>query len=261
LRKPCLPLFVLSLLTAFAVAPGVASAAPLDFGGTVRNVLPPGQSGAVPAVPNSTDQISLYDGLTPLAGNVGPGAVTRFFKSAAFDMPRGGRTVRPRKGLRIRRDRFGVPHIHGRTRALVTFGAGWVTAQDRGLFIETVRGPARIAALDVPGLDAFALATSLRPFTPSAATERFLDRQAAPLRRAGRKGRQVLRDIDSYIAGINAYYRSTGNSARPWRRADLFAVTSLIGAVFGKGGGNEVRSSQLLSALRARLGAAGGTGV
>ncbi len=261
MRKPCLPLFLLSLLTAFAVAPGVANAAPLDFGGTVRNVLPPGQSGAVPAVPNSTDQISLYDGLTPLQGNVGSGAITRYFKSAAFNMPRGGRTVRPRKGLSIRRDRYGVPHVQGRTRALVTFGAGWVTAQDRGLFIETVRGPARIAALDVPGLDAFALATSLRPFTPSSATERFLNKEAAPLRRAGRKGRQVLRDIDSYLAGINAYYRSTGNSARPWKRADLFAVTSLIGAVFGKGGGNEVRSSQLLSALRARLGASGGTSV
>jgi acyl-homoserine lactone acylase PvdQ len=261
LRKPALPLFLLGLLVACAAAPGGAIAAPLDFGGTIRNVLPPGQSGAVPAVPNSTDQISLYDGLTPLQGNVGPGAIARYFKSAAFDMPRGGKTVRPRRGLRIRRDRYGVPHVHGRTRALVMFGAGWVTAQDRGLFIETVRGPARIAALDVPGLDAFALATSLRPFTPSAATERFLRRQAIPLRRAGRKGRQVLRDVDAYLAGINAYYRSTGNGARPWTRADLIAVTSLIGAVFGKGGGNEVRSSQLLSALRARLGAAGGTGV
>jgi len=261
LRKPWLPVFLLSLLTALAAGQGVATGAAMDFGGTVRNVLPPGQSGTVPADPNSTDQLSLYDGLTPLQGNVGRGAITRYFKSAAFDMPRGGRTVRPRVGLRIRRDRYGVPHVHGRTRALVTFGAGWVTAQDRGLLIETVRGPARIAALDVPGLDAFALATSLRPFTPSAATERFLNREAAPLRRAGRKGRRVLRDIDSYLAGINAYYRSTDSSARPWKRADLFAVTSLIGAVFGKGGGNEVRSSQLLSALRARLGASGGTNV
>jgi acyl-homoserine lactone acylase PvdQ len=259
-RRYCVCLTLVGVLVGLGV-PAAAAAAPLDFGGTVRNVLPPGQSGAVPAVPNSTDQISLYDRLTPLQGNVGPGAITRYFKSAAFDMPRGGRTVQPRKGLSIRRDRYGVPHVHGRTRALVTFGAGWVTAQDRGLFIETVRGPARIAALDVPGLNAFALATSLRQFTPSAATERFLNAEAKPLRRAGRKGRQVLSDIDSYLAGINAYYRSTGNSARPWKRADLFAVTSLIGAVFGKGGGNEVRSSQLLSALRARLGASGGTNV
>ena len=139
------------------------------------------------------------------------------------------------------------------------FGAGWATAQDRGLFMESIRGPARIAALDVPGLDAFSLATSLRQFTPSAATERLLRRQALPLRRAGAKGRRVLRDVDAYVAGINAYYRATDNPAKPWTRADVAAAAALIGAVFGKGGGDEVRSSQLLSALRARLGAAAGT--
>jgi acyl-homoserine lactone acylase PvdQ len=236
-----------------------AQAAPLDFGGTIRNVLPPGQSGAFPPVDGSTDQIPLYDGLTPLAGNVGPRAIERYFKTALFDRPGGGSVVRPRRGLRIRRDRYGVAHVHGRTRSLVMFGAGWVTAQDRGLFIETIRGPARLAALDAPGFDGFALATSLRQFTPSAATERFLRAQARPLRAAGRKGRRVLRDVDAYLAGINAHYRSTGNTARPWTRADVVACASLIGAIFGKGGGDEVRSSQLLAALRARLGRRRGT--
>ncbi len=241
--------------------PAASSAAPLDFGGTIRNVLPPGQAGALPPAANSTDQISLYDGLTPLSGNVGPGAIGRYFKSARFNVPRGGPAVRPRAGLRIRRDRWGVPHVAGRTRSDVMFGAGWVTAQDRGLFIESIRGPARVAALDVPGLDAFGLATSLRQFTPSAATERFLRRQAAPLRRAGAKGRRVLRDVDAYVAGINAYYRRTGNGVRPWTRGDVIAAAALVGAVFGKGGGGEVRSSQLLSGLRARLGAGAGTRV
>ncbi|HYI79957.1 MAG TPA: penicillin acylase family protein [Thermoleophilaceae bacterium] len=152
-----------------------------------------------------------------------------------------------------------MPHVNGQTRADVMFGAGWVTADDRGLFIELIRGPARVAALDVPGLDALDLATSLRQFTPSAATERYLSAQMAPLRRAGPKGRQVIADIDAYVAGINAFYRATGNSARAWTRADVVAAAALIGAVFGKGGGNEVASSQLLSALRKRLGRRGGT--
>ncbi len=186
MRKSGLPASLLVLATALLAPP--AAAAQLDFGGTVRNVLPPGQSGSVPPGPTSSDQLRLYDGLTPLEGNVGQGDVSRYFKTAAFDQPKGGTTVRPRQGLRIRRDRFGVPHVHGRTRALVMFGAGWVTAQDRGLFIETVRGPARLAALDAPGLDPFALATSLRQFTPSAQTERFLRRQAEPLREAGKQG-------------------------------------------------------------------------
>ncbi len=260
MRRDRLSVF-LAVAVAALTAPSVAAAAPLDFGGTIRNVLPPGQAGGLPVTPNSVDQIPLYDGLTPLGGNVGAGDLTRYFKSARFGEPKGGVVTRPRAGLSIRRDRWGVPHVKGRTRSLVVFGAGWVTAQDRGLFIESIRGPARIAALDVPGLDAFALATSLRQFTPSASTERFLRDQAAPLRRAGRKGRRVLRDIDAYVAGINAYYRSSGNSAKPWTRADVIAGAALIGAVFGKGGGNEVRSSQLLSALRARLGVGGGTRV
>ena len=246
---------------ALGVAP-LSSAAQQPQGfGTVRNVLPPGQAGSVPAVPNSTDQISLYDGLTPLEGNVGPDVVGRFFKDAAFGEPAGGVVTQPRAGVTVRRDSWGVPHVNGVTRADVMFGAGWVTAQDRGLFIELIRGPARIAALDVPGLDAFDLATSLRQFTPSAATERYLSRQMAPLRRAGAKGRQVIADIDAYVAGINAFYRATGNSARPWTRADVVAGAALIGAVFGKGGGNEVASSQLLAALRKRLGRRSGTRV
>jgi len=253
--------FQLAAVALFLAIVAPASAAPLDFGGTIRNVLPPGQTGALPPDRNATDQIALYDGLTPLGGQVGPDAVTRYFKSARFNTPRGGAAVRPRKGVAIRRDRWGVPHVKGTTRSNVMFGAGWATAQDRGLFLETIRGPARIAALDVPGLNAFGLATSLRQFTPSAATERFLRRQARPLRRAGAKGRRVLRDVDAYVAGINAYYRGTGNSAKPWTRADVTAAAALIGAVFGKGGGNEVRSSQLLSALRGRLGATGGTRV
>ncbi|MEX1142371.1 MAG: penicillin acylase family protein [Thermoleophilaceae bacterium] len=241
--------------------PSAAAAAPLDFGGTIRNVLPPGQSGELPPENDSVDQIPLYDGLTPLGRDLRPGAATRYFKSARFDRPRGGRVVRPRKGLTIRRDRYGVPHVHGKTRSKVMFGAGWATAEDRGLFIETIRGPARIAALDAPGLDPFSLGISLRRFEPSAATERFLRRQARSLLRAGRKGRRVVRDVDAYVAGINAYYRRSGNTAEPWRREDVVAVAALIGAIFGKGGGDEVRSSQLLSALRERLGARAGTRV
>ena len=252
---------VVGAVLAAALTPGVALAQSDPAAGTLLNVLPPGQSGAFPPVANSTDQIPLYDGLTPLGANVGAGDLDRFFKSARFGEPAGGLVEQPRAGVTVRYDSWGVPHVTGRTRDDVMFGAGWATARDRGLFLETIRGPARIAALDVPGFDAFALATSLRSFTPSAATERFLAAQARPLRRAGAKGRRVLRDVDSYVAGINAQYRASGNRAAPWKRTDVVAAAALIGAVFGRGGGNEVASSQLLSALRKRLGRRGGTRV
>ena len=48
-----------------------------------------------------------------------------------------------------------MPHIYGNTRDDLSFGAGWVTARDRGLLLNLGRGPARVAVADVPGIDAF----------------------------------------------------------------------------------------------------------
>ena len=54
--------------------------------------------------------------------------------------------------MRIVRDRFNVPHIYGRTNDDVTWGAGWVLAQDRELLLEQARYNARVAVVDAPGL-------------------------------------------------------------------------------------------------------------
>ena len=70
------------------------------------------------------------------------------------------RVQRPRAGVVIERDRWGVPHITGKTAADVAFGAGWVTVEDRGLLLELIRGPARAAALDIPGISPVELALS-----------------------------------------------------------------------------------------------------
>jgi acyl-homoserine lactone acylase PvdQ len=248
-----LVLFLFAVLVVPATALGAT-----DFGRDVYNVLPAGQYGGLPMTKHSTDQIPLYDGLTPLWDQVTAADIPKYFKPERFGVVgKVERTERPRKGLTIKRDSWDVPHIYGKTRDLVEFGAGWVTAEDRGLFIETIRGPARVAALDVPGLDAFNLATSLRQFVPSKATERFVASSAAPLTK-DKQGRRMLKDVDAFVAGINAYYKKTHNKAKPWTRNDVAAAASLIGAVFGKGGGREVLSSQLLAGLQQKLGAAAG---
>jgi acyl-homoserine lactone acylase PvdQ len=248
-----LVLFALGALLLPATAFGAT-----DFGRDVYNVLPAGQFGGLPLTQHSTDQIPLYDGLTPLWDQVTAADIPKYFKPERFGVVgKVERTERPRKGLTIKRDTWGVPHIYGKTRDLVEFGAGWVTAEDRGLFIETIRGPARVAALDVPGLDAFSLATSLRQFLPSRATERVVASSADAFKN-DKQGRRMLKDVDAYVAGINAYYKKTKNKAKPWTRNDVAAASSLIGAVFGKGGGKEVRSSQLLAGLQRKLGAAPG---
>jgi acyl-homoserine lactone acylase PvdQ len=251
-------LFAAAMAVLFIVVPA-ASAARLDFGRQTWNILPPGQSGALPPDNYSTDQLRLYDALTPLFGDVGASDIPRLFKSARFFAPKGGRIERPRRGIVIRRDRrFNVPHIRGRTRSDVFFAIGWVTAQDRGIFMETIRYPARFAVLDAPGRSALALATSLRSFQPTAQTERFLASQRRLVLRRGKRGRRVLKDVRAYVDGINAFNRQAGNdSIKPWTYTDVVAVTGLLGQVFGAGGGDEARSSQLLADLRARLGASG----
>jgi acyl-homoserine lactone acylase PvdQ len=163
---------------------------------------------------------------------------------------------RPRAGVTVRRDAWGVPHIEGRTRADVAFGAGWATAEDRGLLLQLIRGPGRLAALDVPGIDP--LAVLGQQFTPSPATEAFLTAQTRLLEAAGKKGRDVLADIDAYTAGINASFQARNVRANPWTRNDTYAATALFAAQFGRGGGDEARRSQFLSALQTRLGAARG---
>jgi hypothetical protein len=75
--------------------------------------------------------------------------------------------------------------------------------------------------MDVPGVDPFALATSGRQFVPTSATEQRLREQTALIDQAGAKGRQLLRDVQSYVAGIDAYYAEQNVGFRPWTLNDF----------------------------------------
>src|SRR2546421_7310176 len=247
---------------AFVALPSAGGAVGGDYAAVALNVLPPGQSGDLLFPPTASDQLKLYDGLTPRGGNVRAADLTRYFKPERFGLS--GHVVRverPRPGLRILRDRWDVPHVYGRTRGDVEFGPGLATAEDRYVFMEQLRGPGRIAAMDVPGVDPFALATSGRQFVPTDATEQRLNDQIALIRDAGAKGRQLLADTTAYVAGINAYYRSKNIGLRPWSVTDVIAVGSLLGANLGVGGGDETRRSMFLDALDGRFGADRGTAI
>ena len=138
--------------------------------------------------------------------------------------------------------------------AILAFGAGWATAADRGLLLALIRGPARAAALDIPGLDPIALALSGRTFVPSAQTEAFLARQVAALNATGPVGRRMTGLIRAYAAGINAYYRSQSLPTEPYTANDVIAAAALIAARFGANGGQEAENAMFLDALQRRLG-------
>ena len=221
------------------------------------SILPPGENGSVTFDRNTTDQARLYDGLTALRGNVTPRDLRRFFKPAPLGLgaDRPQKQERPRAGVTIVRDRFGVAHVTGKSERDVAFGAGWVTAADRGLLLQLIRGPARIAALDVPGLDPLALALSGRTFVPSADAEAFLANQLDALRAQGPTGQKILAIAGAYAAGINAWYRAKGIPAAAFTPNDVVASTALIAARFGANGGREVQNAMFLDALVERLGA------
>ena len=133
-----------SLVIAVVAALVFAPAAVAD---TAKYILPPGNFGGLPTTTNSLDQLPLYDGLTPLRGNVTAADINSHFLNENFT-PIGAthteNTGRP--GLRLVYDAYGVPHVYGKTRADMAFGAGWTTARDRGLLVTVGRGPARVAA-------------------------------------------------------------------------------------------------------------------
>lgn len=252
------------VLAAFVAAGAAASAAPRDHAAVALNILPPGENGGLSFDRNTNDQAKLYDALTPLYDHVTDADLRRLFKPATLGLgdAKPARVQRlPREGTQILRDRFGVPHVRGKTQADVMYGAGWVTAEDRGLLLGLIRGPARVAALDIPGLDPIGLALSGKSFTPSAQTEAFLAKQITDLGSSGAEGRRMVALVNAYVAGINGYYRATQTPIRPYTANDVVADAALIAARFGANGGDEPRRSEFLGALQRDFGVARGRSI
>jgi acyl-homoserine lactone acylase PvdQ len=160
----------------------------------------------------------------------------RYFKRETLGLAPGEKAVAGRAaapGVTITRDRWGVPHVKGTTAENVAFGAGWATAADRQLIMELLRGPGRIAALDAPGVERLRARAVRAARSGRARLRRRASRAVRPAARPGREGRQAIRIIDAYVAGINARVPRRRAAAAPWTRNDVVAVGGLIGAVFG----------------------------
>jgi acyl-homoserine lactone acylase PvdQ len=243
---------------ALAAAFGAGAAPRHDFAAVARDILPPGNFGGITFTKHSTDQAVLYDALTPLRGNVTAKDVRKDFKSEPLwnGTEKAVRTESPGRGVTIKRDSFDVPHVFAKTEASVFYGAGYAAAEDRGVLMELARFPGRLACIDAPGFNAFSVALGGKQFVPSAQTEAFLTQQIEFI-----KGTQELKDVDAYVAGINAQHKSANLDVPPWTRNDVVATTCLLGARFGAGGGDEARRSEFLAALQARLGVAKGQSV
>jgi acyl-homoserine lactone acylase PvdQ len=258
---------VVAMMATCPLAAAAPAYAVRDYSSTALNIIPSGQWGAVPPPPRATDQAKKYDALTPLFDDITKADLLRNFKSERLGIKKQGRMKRervPRKGVRIFRDKFNVPHIYGRSNDDVTWGAGWAIAHDRELLLEQARYNARVAVVDAPGLNAIGLVVALKSFKPSAQTERELGKEVGKLKRYGKPGRRLLHDMAVYVKGVNAYYKSTNklnNPYKPWSVRDVIAFNAIKSQLFGEGGGGEVDAAQFLDGLQDSLGADKGLSV
>lgn len=254
-KSAFLALLVLSLIGLTVPA---ASAAPKDYSAIARNIIPSGQYGSFPFPAGADTQAKMYDGLTPLFNNVTNSDINKYFKTeklgVAGDGPGTVEAV-PKAGVTIVRDKYHVPHVTATTYDGGIWAAGWIAAEDRGLLLAQARNNARVAAIDVPGLSAIGLVAGLKSFVPSAQTEAAVAKQTDALLAQGKEGKAVLRDIDTYLTGINDYLDINSPATPDWTRNDVYAVNALKDQFLGEGGGDEARRSQFLGGLIKRLGA------
>ena len=240
-------------------APAAAATTPIpkDYALIARDVIPSGESGAVPIPAGATTQAQMYDALTPLFNHVSDAQLPQFFKPETLGIATPGpvttETV-PHAGVTITRDGYDVPHVNGVTRDDVTWGAGWVIAEDRGLLLQEARYDSLVAAIDAPGVSALGLVSGLQSFKPTVQTENEVAKQTNVLLAHGAKGRAVLHDIDVYLQGINAYFSSHGSTAPPFTRIDIYAFNALKDQFVGEGGGDEAERAEFLSGLQRKLG-------
>ncbi|MCL6737628.1 penicillin acylase family protein [Streptomyces neyagawaensis] len=278
-----------------------AAAAANDYcGGQCSDILPPGQNGnatlaqillnqAFGSMPeNASNQLGPYNNLAKGHTGLTNATINTFFNDASFGVASDqvASTLKPagRTDVTIVRDKkTGVPHITGTTRYGTEFGAGYAAAQDRLWLMDVFRHVGR---------------GKLTPFAGGAPSNQGLEQEFwrhAPYTEAdlqaqidkavatnGDRGRQALGDVNAYIDGINAYidasdsgryfpgeYVLTGHkdsitnagTIEKFKPTDLVALASVIGALFGSGGGGEVNNALSLLAAQEKYGVTEGTKV
>jgi acyl-homoserine lactone acylase PvdQ len=170
----------------------------------------------------------------------------------------------------VRDKQYGVPHIYGATDDDVEFGAGYAGAEDRLFLMDVLRHTARAQLSSFVGGAPGNRAMDRTQWAIAPYNEEDLQKQIdlAPTV-YGDRGRELVERGNAFVDGINAYvdaanaplssklpgeYVALGKLPTKWTLRDVMAEASLIGGIFGKGGGNEVRSALLLQALQQRFG-------
>ncbi|MFF7159184.1 penicillin acylase family protein [Streptomyces sp. NPDC008139] len=266
--------------------------------GQCSDILPPGENGNAtladilankvlgtrPA--HTSDQLGPYSSLADGYQGLTDATIGNFFNSSSFGVPSGqvASVISPRSDVTITRDKAtGVPHIKGTTRQGTEYGAGYAAAQDRLWLMDLFRHVGRGELSSFAGGAAANRGLEQEFWRQAPYTEADLQDQVTRLANSGgARGQQALADAQAYVDGINAYitqakngryfpgeYVLTGHmdaitnagTIDPFQLTDMIALASVIGALFGTGGGGEVESALSLLAAQQKYGVAEGTKV
>jgi acyl-homoserine lactone acylase PvdQ len=286
------PALALVAATLGTVRPAVAEPsillAPNDFClGQCDDILPPGQNGNAtfaellafqlfgirPA--HSSDTRATYERLVWNYQGLTDEQLDGFYNDASFGVPANQveSRLQPRSDVTITRDRTaGVPHVQGTTRAGTMFGAGYAAAQDRLFLMDVMRHVARGELTPFAGGAQGNREFEQQQWQKAPYTENDLQVMFDRASRFGPVGLTLQEDTRNYIEGINAYiantpiaypgeYTAIGRTPQPWNVRDVIAIASLVGGLFGGGGGGEVESALALIEAKVRYGDTLGTQV
>ncbi|MFE7208495.1 penicillin acylase family protein [Streptomyces sp. NPDC057611] len=280
-------------------AVGATAAASNDYcGGQCSDILPPGENGnatlaqillnqAFGTQPShAEDQLGPYANLATGYPALTDVKINSFFNDASFGVASGqiASTEKPagRSDVTIVRDKkTGVPHITGTTRYGTEFGAGYAAAQDRLWLMDVFRHVGRGQLTSFAGGAAANQGLEQEFWRNAPYTESDLQAQIdRAVAGNGARGQQALADVNAYLDGINAYidasdsgryfpgeYVLTGHkdsitnagTIAHFKVTDLVALASVVGALFGSGGGGEVDNALSLLAAQSKFGVEEGT--
>jgi len=257
-------------------------------GGQAMYILPAGENGLVnqkqflryvkngTRPPYSQDQLGPYENLEFGSSSLTDSALSNYYLNESFGVKRGQviKTEHPsaKVPVIIYRDKNDIPHVYGATNAALAFGAGYAQAQDRLFLMDVLRHYGEGTLTGFLGdscadeqMDHDELL--LAPYTKAQAAAQLSNLP----KEYGSQGALALSMIRNYVAGVNQYIAQAEKNAsmmpveydvfgqpKPWSADDVVAVASLIGGIFGDGGGGEVSNSALLKYLEGQLGQSAG---
>jgi acyl-homoserine lactone acylase PvdQ len=261
-----------------AAAVSLAVVVPAASADTTLNIIPHGQVSpgvpwaSTPGILPADTQAKMYDRITPLFRNITDDVLkpsadgTGYYKSAALlaeddpsfvssEIVSGTSPSAGPVSARIKRDPYGVPHIYSDTDAGAIFGAGYVVAIDQALLLNQARYNGVAGLIDLPGVPAINLVLGLYSYKPSAKViAQATELQNKSIEAQGTQGRQLLNDMDTYLAGINTRMAESQPTAPKFTRTDLYAANAIKSQFLGQGGGQEIANANFLASLRAKLG-------